>query len=199
MQNKITKGLTMVELIITLALLSVVGAATGATLLNGFQLYVANRQAAQVHGNANNALMVIGRDVQQSISVVNSNGTPRAAGDWVAGLHLQVPGATPSAPPVIITYSLPAGADNVSRNLARAGAPANWSVPFVCAELYGFYTRVVGSHLYVSVLVQPTQPNPAVTPAARAATGVTTRIALDRVAPGNNNNDNDNDNDNEND
>ena len=157
----------MVELIITLGLLSLVGAAAGATMLSGFQLYMGNRQAQTNHGNANNALMVIGRDIQAGEDVT-------VGADWTSGLTISTPcGGT-------IVYSV-----NNDNALVRTGAPAGWPVPFVGAHLYGIYSRRAATgDIYVSVLVQPARgaPDGVAGRAARADTGVKTRIATTRVS-----------------
>lgn len=162
MQKKSKKGLTLVELIVTMALLGIVMTSIGAFALTAMRAYVGNRGIQDGQQGARFALLAISRDVHLRDLRTNEYGEllrEVTAVDGVLTIPVYLNGE------FNITYFMQGG------TLVRQGVPSgSWPVQFGAMPITSFVVSIANNAVDVEVV-----------PLGSASLPFTTSIALQRL------------------
>ena len=144
-KNKKQKGLTLVELLITVAVMGLIMVSVSSTLTTGFQTYAANRRVQEHQVQARFALLALSRDIHMATGQITV-----AANNSYIIIPVSPDGQT--EPSRFLRYTLVG--NELERTwhstptgpvLTGSDIPANWPVRFVGSQLRGFSVARVNS------------------------------------------------------
>ena len=138
---KKTKGLTLIELILTIGILSIVVAMAGAAMFQAIQTYALNRQIQDDQHHVRLALLTMTRDAHQStgVSIINTPGAYR--------LIFYTSDERGNTAPRL-EYSINSG---LLHRSDYTGIPGGWHLPFIPAEVGDFSASEAGNRLSITV------------------------------------------------